>query len=72
MKNLIEVNNICKTYPGFTLKNIHFQVPAGSIVGLIGENGAGMSTTIKAILDMIRLDSGSISVLGKDHQKYGH
>ena len=71
MNNLINVKNICKEYPGFSLKNVSFHVPGGCIVGLIGENGAGKSTTIKAILDMIHLDGGSITVLGKDSHKEG-
>ena len=72
MKNLIDVKDICKTYPGFALKNVNFQVPGGCITGLIGQNGAGKSTTIKAILDMVHLESGSILVFGKDHRKEGN
>ena len=47
MENNIELKNVSKSYKGFTLKNISFNVPQGSIVGLIGENGAGKTTTIK-------------------------
>ena len=71
MNNLIDVKNICKTYPGFSLKNVSFNVPGGCITGLIGQNGAGKSTTIKAILDMVHLESGSILVFGEDHRKEG-
>ena len=69
MRNLIEVKNIYKTYPGFELKDISFHVPGGCIMGLVGENGAGKSTTIKAILDLLRVERGSITVLGMDSRK---
>ncbi len=71
MEYLIEVENLNKTYPGFSLKNVSFKVPGGCIMGLIGENGAGKSTTIKAILDLIRTDGGKIRVLGRDVRKKG-
>ena len=71
MEYLIEVKNLNKTYPGFSLKDVSFKVPGGCIMGLIGENGAGKSTTIKAILDLIHTDSGNIRVLGKDIRKKG-
>jgi len=65
--NALEIRNLTKTYPGFTLDNINLTLPSGCIMGLIGENGAGKSTTIKLILDMIHKDSGSITILGKDN-----
>ena len=65
--NALEIRNLTKTYPGFTLDNLNLTLPSGCIMGLIGENGAGKSTTIKLILDMIHKDSGSISILGKDN-----
>ena len=63
--NAIEIKNLTKKYKGFSLDNISFTLPSGCILGLIGENGAGKSTTIKAILDMIKPDSGEINVLGQ-------
>lgn len=65
--NALEIKNLTKTYPGFTLDNLNLTLPSGCIMGLIGENGAGKSTTIKLILDMIHKDSGSITILGKDN-----
>ena len=65
--NALEIRNLTKTYPGFTLDNLNLTLPSGCIMGLIGENGAGKSTTIKLILDMIHKDSGSIIILGKDN-----
>ena len=65
--NALEIKNLCKTYKsGFSLKNFSLTLPSGCILGLIGENGAGKSTVIKIILDMIKKDSGNISILGKD------
>lgn len=54
MENNIEVKNLNKEYEGFSLKDISFNIPKGSIVGLIGENGAGKTTTIKSILNIIK------------------
>ena len=65
--NAIEIKNLTKNYPGFTLGPLDLKLPSGCILGLVGENGAGKSTTIKLILDMIRRDSGSITVLGRDN-----
>jgi len=65
--NALEIKNLTKAYPGFMLDHLNLTLPSGCIMGLIGENGAGKSTTIKLILDMIRKDSGSITILGKDN-----
>lgn len=64
VENAIEVKNLTKVYDGFRLDNVSFQVPTGSIVGFIGENGAGKSTTIKAILGLLPDREGEIQVLG--------
>ena len=65
--NALEIKNLTKTYPGFILDHLNLTLPSGCIMGLIGENGAGKSTTIKLILDMIHKDGGSITILGKDN-----
>ena len=65
MEATIKVKDLNKKYEGFELKNISFEIPEGSIVGLIGENGAGKTTTIKSILNIIKSD-GEIQVFGKD------
>lgn len=64
MNDAIVVKNICKTYEDFALDHVSFRVPQGSIVGFVGENGAGKSTTIRAILDLIQTESGAVEVLG--------
>lgn len=66
--NAIEVKNITKSYSDFTLDHINFVLPTGTIMGLVGENGAGKSTTIQLIMNALKADSGSISVLGKSNQ----
>lgn len=65
--NALEIKNLSKSFTGFTLDNISLTLPSGCILGLVGENGAGKSTTIKLILDMLHKDSGSIKILGRDN-----
>ena len=65
MEATIKVKNLNKKYEGFELKNISFEIPEGSIVGLIWENGAGKTTTIKSILNIIKSE-GEIQVFGKN------
>lgn len=62
--NAIEIKNLSKHFKDFTLDKINFTLPTGMIMGLVGENGAGKSTTIKLIMNAIDADSGEISVLG--------
>lgn len=66
MKNAIEIHNLVKKYDSkFQLGSLDLQIPSGMIVGLIGENGAGKTTLIKSILDIIKIDSGEISIFGE-------
>lgn len=67
MTNALEITNLCKSFDGFTLDNINLTLPAGCIMGLIGENGAGKSTTIHLILGMLRKNSGTIKIFGKEN-----
>lgn len=69
MKYAIEVNNLNKTYDGFTLKDASFKLETGTIMGIVGENGAGKSTIIKGILNLINIDSGEIKIFGKDFKE---
>lgn len=66
--NALEIKNLTKSFPGFRLENLNLTLPSGCIMGLIGENGAGKSTTIKLILDILHKDSGTITILGRDNQ----
>lgn len=68
MENCIEIKGINKKYAQFELNNVSFTVPSGTVMGFIGENGAGKSTTIKAVLGLMKPDSGEITVLGEDSQ----
>ena len=64
MANAIEIKNLVKTYGDFTLSIDSLAIPSGCIMGLIGSNGAGKSTMIKSILNLIRTESGEITVNG--------
>ena len=68
---ILRLEKVTKIYKDFTLDHLTFDLPKGIVLGMIGENGAGKSTTISAILDMIRLDSGLIHVFGLDHRNDG-
>ena len=66
MTDALTISGLTKRYKDFALDDVSFSVPSGSIVGLIGENGAGKSTTINAVLGLIQKAAGTITVLGKD------
>ncbi|HIS51314.1 MAG TPA: ABC transporter ATP-binding protein [Candidatus Onthomonas avicola] len=66
MPAALEVRDLTKHYAGFTLDGVSFCVPRGTIVGLIGENGAGKSTTLRSILGLIQKDGGSVTLLGQE------
>ena len=66
MNNAIEIKGLTKHFPGFALEGLNLTLPSGCILGLIGENGAGKSTTIKLLLGMLTPDAGTASVLGAD------
>lgn len=66
MDAILQVNNLTKQYSDFKLDNVSFSVPKGTIMGLIGENGAGKSTTINAILDLIKKDDGTVIFWGQE------
>jgi ABC-2 type transport system ATP-binding protein len=66
MESALEVRNLRKEYPGFTLRDISFTLPRGYIMGLIGPNGAGKTTVIKLILNIVRRNSGEVRICGLD------
>lgn len=70
MNNALEVKGLSKAYTDFVLNDINFNLPMGYIMGLIGPNGSGKTTTIKAILNMVTPDSGNVIVFDKDHIEY--
>lgn len=65
--NVLEVRELRKTYPAFTLKDVSLDVPQGAIVGFIGRNGAGKSTTLKSILGLVHPDGGMVRAFGLDY-----
>ncbi len=64
--NALSVNRLSKTYDGFKLNEISFDIPEGYIMGFIGENGAGKTTTIKSMLNIINKDSGNVFVFDEN------
>src|SRR6185295_15364038 len=62
----VHFEGVSKTYRHFTLDDVHFELPAGSIMGFIGANGAGKSTTLRILLGLVHQDRGSVRVLGSD------
>ncbi|MCI9403563.1 MAG: ABC transporter ATP-binding protein [Oscillospiraceae bacterium] len=67
MEYAIKIDHLTKDYGSFVLQDVSLAVPGGTIMGLIGENGAGKSTTIKCILNLIHRDAGTITLLDKDN-----
>jgi len=66
MEYALEIRDLRKEYPGFTLRDVSFSLPRGHIMGLIGPNGAGKTTVIKLILNIVRRAAGEIKVFGLD------
>jgi ABC-2 type transport system ATP-binding protein len=60
----VQFEGVNKKYPHFALENVSFQLPTGSIMGFIGANGAGKSTTIRILMGLVRQDQGEVHVLG--------
>ena len=72
MEDVLRVQSLCKHYSGFALENVSFSLAPNHIMGLIGKNGAGKSTTLKSILNMVSPESGSVEVFQKNfiqHEK---
>lgn len=70
MEYALEINHLSKKYKDFTLKDISLSIPKGTIMGLIGENGAGKSTIINTILNISKKDGGNIKIFNKDIYQY--
>ena len=67
MTDYLEVKNLSKSFDSFQLHNITFTLPKGYIMGLIGPNGSGKTTTIKLILNMLKSNSAEIKIMGIDN-----
>ncbi|MCR4562828.1 MAG: ABC transporter ATP-binding protein [Bacilli bacterium] len=66
MNSLLELENVRKAYPSFSLKDVSFEVKPGQIMGFIGRNGAGKTTTLKCIMNLVHYESGKISAFDSD------
>lgn len=71
MEPILEVCGLSKTYPGFSLKDISFSLPEGCITGLIGRNGAGKTTVLRAILGLMPADSGTVRFFSTESLETG-
>lgn len=70
MEAILEVNRLNTSYQTFSLNDIHFTLPKGMILGLIGENGAGKTTIIRSVLNMIPKSDGEIKIFGLDMHEH--
>lgn len=70
MENVVELKNVTKKFKGFSVENIDLQVKKGFVTGFIGSNGAGKSTTIKMIMNLLKPDTGEIKIFGLDYQTH--
>lgn len=71
MNNAIKLTDVSKSFGDFKIENFNMEIPKGAIVGFIGENGAGKTTIIRLILDIINRDGGEIEIFGKDNIDFG-
>ncbi|MEK3934358.1 ABC transporter ATP-binding protein [Sporosarcina sp. FSL W7-1349] len=67
MEHVVELKNVTKHFKGFSVKNIDLQVKQGFVTGFIGANGAGKSTTIKMMMNLLRPDAGEVKLFGLDY-----
>ncbi len=67
MQTILEIEGLTKRYHDFALEDVSLSLPAGCIMGFIGENGAGKSTTIKLVLGLIQKDAGNIRLFGQEN-----
>jgi ABC-2 type transport system ATP-binding protein len=70
VENVVELKNVTKNFKGFSVKNINMQVKQGFITGFIGANGAGKSTTIKMMMNLLRPDAGEVKLFGLDYRTH--
>ncbi|MGE7925405.1 ABC transporter ATP-binding protein [Viridibacillus arvi] len=70
MENVVELKSVSKNFEEFSVKNINLQVKQGFVTGFIGENGAGKSTTIKMMMNLLKPDDGEVKLFGLDYKKH--
>ncbi|KKB44987.1 ABC transporter ATP-binding protein [Bacillus thermotolerans] len=70
MENVVELKNVTKAFKGFSVKNMDLQVKKGFVTGFIGANGAGKSTTIKLMMNLLKPDAGEVKLFGLDYKTH--
>lgn len=70
MENVVELKNVTKRFKGFSINHINLQVKRGFVTGFIGANGAGKSTTIKTMMNLLRPDAGEVKLFGLDYKTH--
>lgn len=70
MENVVELKNVTKKFKGFSVENIDLQVKKGFVTGFIGANGAGKSTTIKMMMNLLKPDAGEVKLFGLDYKTH--
>lgn len=70
MENVVELKNVTKKFKGFSVENIDLQVKQGFVTGFIGANGAGKSTTIKMMMNLLKPDAGEVKLFGLDYKTH--
>lgn len=70
MENVVELKNVTKQFKDFSVENINLQVKQGFVTGFIGANGAGKSTTIKIIMNLLKPDAGEVKLFGLDYETH--
>ena len=70
MENIFDIQNLGKRFKSFQLQGLSFSLPRGYIMGLIGPNGSGKTTTLKLMMNLMHKDTGEIAVFGQDHVKF--
>lgn len=68
--NILEIQNLNKSYSSFSLRNVSFKLDQGYIMGFIGENGAGKTTVLRCMLNLVKKESGSIKIFGKNMDEH--
>lgn len=67
MKNIVEFKNVTKCFKDFSLENINLQIKQGYVTGFVGANGAGKSTTMKLMMNLLQADTGEVKIFGMDY-----
>ena len=70
MNTILDVTDLVKVYPGFTLDHVSFSLEEGKITGFIGRNGAGKTTTLHSLLSLLTPDGGEIRFWGMDIREH--